>query len=346
MNLAGLLWRGLFLLLVAVLLAVGFLLARAASWRADELARLGEEGSGVEVAGGTIVQYAVRGSESPVLVVHGAPGGCDQALAVADACGLDGETMVIAPSRPGYLGTPLGFHLTPPQQANLLAALLDAIGIERTAVIGFSAGAPSAMSLALQHPGRVSRLVIVSGVFERVPPAAVDAPPRLPRAVLTGLTGDVGAWLAGWAAANDVVRLADACLPLLVEPREISRTKAFVSGNPGQEEILASFVRSVIPVSPRETGTRNDILQLQTLPKLPFANITVPTLIVHGTADPFIPAEQARAAAATIPGANFLPVEGAGHLVWLGPDAARATAAIRAFLDAGRREAGPSPDNR
>jgi pimeloyl-ACP methyl ester carboxylesterase len=346
MKPAGLLWRGLFLLLVAVLLAAGFLLALAASWRADEMARLEGEADGVEIGDGTVVQYVVRGTGRPVLVVHGAPGGYDQALAVAAACGLDADSMVIAPSRPGYLGTSLDFHLTPTLQANVLTAFLDALGIEKAAVIGFSAGVPSAIAMALDHPARVSRLVLVSGVFARVPPATEDVPPPLPRAVLTGLTGDVGAWLAGWASANDPARLADASLPLLVGPQEISRLKDFVMGNPEQQEILASFARSVIPVSPRETGTRNDILQIRTLPKLPLANITVPTLVIHGTADPFIPAEQARAAAAAIPGATFLPVEGAGHLVWLGPDAARAAAAIRAFLEAGPGQTPPEDSDR
>ena len=52
------------------------------------------------------VEVARAGEGPPVLVVHGMPGGSDQALAMGRSL-VDAGFGVIAPSRPGYLGTPL-----------------------------------------------------------------------------------------------------------------------------------------------------------------------------------------------------------------------------------------------
>jgi pimeloyl-ACP methyl ester carboxylesterase len=41
--------------------------------------------------------------------------------------------------------------------------------------------------------------------------------------------------------------------------------------------------------------------------------IGVPTLVIHGTADPLFPIEHGEALAREIPGARLLPLEGAGH---------------------------------
>lgn len=332
MNPARLLWRGLFLLLAVVLLAGGFLLARSASWRADALAGL-EAGAELMEIDGRVIQVAVQGSGPPLLVLHGAPGGYDQALAVAAACGIS-HAKIIAPSRPGYLSTPLGSSLLPQQQARDLVALLDALGVERTAVLAFSAGAPVALALALNYPDRVSSLVILSGVASQLPHRGREEPSHLPEAISNGLTGDVGAALVAWALEHHPEHLLDASLPLLVEASqaERERLKTSILEDPVQWEIFRQLASSVVPLSPRESGTRNDLFQLHGLPRFPVQNMGMPVLVVHGVADPFVPAEGARALAASIPGAIFLPVDQSGHLVWLGPDAARANTAIREFL--------------
>jgi pimeloyl-ACP methyl ester carboxylesterase len=48
-------------------------------------------------------------------------------------------------------------------------------------------------------------------------------------------------------------------------------------------------------------------------PHEPLSSITVPTLVIHGTADPMFPLEHGQALADEIPGATLLPLEGAGH---------------------------------
>ena len=46
----------------------------------------------------------------------------------------------------------------------------------------------------------------------------------------------------------------------------------------------------------------------------PLERITVPTLVVHGTSDSFVPFAQARALACRVPGAEMLTIEGGEHV--------------------------------
>jgi 2-hydroxy-6-oxonona-2,4-dienedioate hydrolase len=107
--------------------------------------------------------YADIGQGPVVLAIHGAGGGYDQGLFIAGQNGLsERDYRIIAPSRFGYLQTPLPERdATPARQADAHACLLDALGIqEQVAVIGTSAGALSAMQFAIKYPGRVSTLVL------------------------------------------------------------------------------------------------------------------------------------------------------------------------------------------
>lgn len=60
-------------------------------------------------------------------------------------------------------GRPLSFE----RDADDLAGLLDALGIEKTDLMGFSNGATTALQFALRHPGRLGKLVIASGLSRR-----------------------------------------------------------------------------------------------------------------------------------------------------------------------------------
>jgi pimeloyl-ACP methyl ester carboxylesterase len=87
-------------------------------------------------------------------IFHNCVGGL---LSVRD---LFTDRPVIAPSRFGYLGSSMPVDATPEHQADALVALLDALDIDQVDVSGESAGATSALQLALRHPERVSHLAV------------------------------------------------------------------------------------------------------------------------------------------------------------------------------------------
>lgn len=337
-------WRVLFLLVVIALLVCGLILAWAESWKADVIASLADGAEVVETKAGK-QQFAAKEDGHPVLVVHGAGGGYDQALAIAGALPWEG-VRVIAPSRPGYLGTPLSSILLPEQQADALAALLDELQIERVTVLGFAEGVPASILFATRHPTRTEKLVLISGLYERLkhPHEVTERP--LPERVLNTLGGDVTSAFVSRKVTENLERVLPEALDFYYAGPGRENLAKFILANPDQTSDFQAFLLSLVPISVRETGLRNDILQLKNLPPLPLAEVSVPTLIVHGSADPLQSAEGARGAAAKIPGAIFLGVEKTGHLPWLGPDAARAGAAIADFVrmpSAGQPPVTPSP---
>jgi len=110
------------------------------------------------------VEYFEQGEGAPVLFVRGSPGGGDQGIAMSRFLVPQGFR-AIAPSRPGYLGTPLTDSMaTPDQQADLELALMDALGVEQFAVMCWSGGGPSTYRLAAKHGDRVTALVMCAAV--------------------------------------------------------------------------------------------------------------------------------------------------------------------------------------
>ena len=143
------------------------------------------------------IEYAERGSGFPLLSIHGAGGGFDQGLAnVADL--VDDGFHIIAPSRFGYLRTPVPPNSSPAAQAAAHAALLSKLNIHKAVVLGISAGARSALEFALRYPNETAALIlIVPGTYAPDSPVAVEGS-RASRFVLWLVNN--GADFVWWAA--------------------------------------------------------------------------------------------------------------------------------------------------
>jgi pimeloyl-ACP methyl ester carboxylesterase len=106
------------------------------------------------------VQYAERGSGLPILNCHGVLG-CHTDGVDGWWTNMLGEGFrVVAPARFGYFGSTLPPGATPADQADAYALLLDHLGVDRAAVVGYSAGSASVLEFALRHPDRVVALVL------------------------------------------------------------------------------------------------------------------------------------------------------------------------------------------
>lgn len=322
----------LFLILVLVLLAVGGVLAWFSSWRADRIAALDGASEIVETTYGK-VEYVIRGEGPIVLIFHGSPGGYDQALLFGSKL-VDNGFQVVAPSRPGYLRTPLDSGLLPSQQADLFSALLDTLGEKKAAIVGVSGGAPAAIEFALKYPQRVTALALIGGVTKKVDPWKTKEFPNPGMLVINGYTGDIGSWIAVERAQSDPRQLFQSFL----EAEDVGdQTSRYLTANammkdPGQVEWFRDLVDTFAPLSPREIGARNDEINQFALPVYPFQNITAPTLIIHGTLDKSLPVADAKAVAKKIPGAQFIGVENVGQFVFLGPQGNEAQQSLIDFL--------------
>lgn len=250
------------------------------------------------------VEYVEAGHGQTLLMLHGTPGGSDQALAAAQVLGV--EARVLAPSRPGYLGTPLSTGRTPSEQADAMIALLDELGVETAVVLGASGGGMVAVDLAVRHPARIRGLVLWS---------AVTGPMRIWSGPL--LHGP----LAHRSTGAAVVRLVRRFPGLLVGRAAADQSVV---------DAALAIAETVFPIGPRRDGLANDTHQARSLAPDLAARVTVPTLIVHGTKDRNVAYRQATTAARLIPHARLVTVRGANHWTTLADSTAQA--AVRTFL--------------
>nr|WP_234835747.1 alpha/beta hydrolase [Sinorhizobium meliloti] len=248
------------------------------------------------------IEYAERGDGIPLLSIHGAGGGWDQGLTnVADLVGSGFR--VIAPSRFGYLGTPIPADTSPSAQADAHVALLSELEIDKAVVVGVSAGARSAIELALRHPDTVSALLlIVPGTYAPESPVMVEGSRGSAFAFwLVNAGADFAWWAAEKIAPSVLIRF------LGVPPESVEAA-------PAQErKRVMAIIRSVEPLSRRLPGINID--SAPDLRRLPLEKISAPTLVVSAQDDLFNTLPAAIFAARSIPGAKLVVYDTGGHLL-------------------------------
>jgi pimeloyl-ACP methyl ester carboxylesterase len=238
------------------------------------------------------VEYAERGHGDPVLVVHGIFHNCvGGLLSVRDYS----DRRFIAPSRFGYLGSSMPPNATPALQADAFVALLDALGIDRIDVIGESAGATSALQLAMRHPERVMHLAVLVGNLPGSPTAVVQ-----PSSAKL-FNRQFPLWALWTFAPSLMVRLVAGLPKGFAMSREDAR-------------FVAEFIDSLFPVSPQ--GVDFDaFVSNADVNDYNLEAINVPTLIVHTKDDQVASHEASKRAAERIPGARLVSLQSGGHLM-------------------------------
>jgi pimeloyl-ACP methyl ester carboxylesterase len=257
------------------------------------------------------IEYAAVGEGPPLLVVHGAGGGFDQGLELAAAIARDGFR-VIAMSRFGYLRTPLPPDASAAAQADAHACLLDALHVGRAAVLGFSAGGPSAMQFALRHPERTAALVLlVPAAYAPRPDAAppMRMPPGTAFLIDAALRSDLVFWAAGKLAHRTFIRAILGTPPEVVDSAPVA-----------EQARLEQVLEHVLPIVPRRMGLLNDAAVTSTLPRYELEKITAPTLAISAADCLYGTYDGARYTAEHVPQGRFIGYPTGGHML-VGHDA-------------------------
>ena len=251
------------------------------------------------------IEFAEEGDGQAVLVVHGAGGGFDQGLDLGKAFLGDGYR-VIAPSRFGYLGTPLPADASPKAQADAHLRLLDALQLDSVPVIGVSAGAPSALQLCLEHPERCSALVLV--VPMAWSPERVTADARLSplfRTVLDAIaSSDFLFWMAMKVARTTLVKT------ILGTP-----ASEYLRASEDERRVVDQVLRDTLPISRRVAGISNDSDVASNLTAFPLEEMRVPPLVISAADDLYATYDSALYTAEQIHRGEFIGFSTGGHLL-------------------------------
>jgi pimeloyl-ACP methyl ester carboxylesterase len=305
-----------------LLVIIGIALADFYSWRSSVVAGI-ETDPRRRIASTALgdIEYAVEGDGVPVLVLHGSLGGYDSALQVGSR--LE-NVRIIAVSRPGYLGTPLSAGASHQEQADLFAALLDQLGIDRVVVYAVSAGGPYGMEFSLRHPERTLGLVLGSTGLGLVPDATDLEPDRENPVPELGNATLLFADMYMWASARFFPSMLGNSL-----------SDSFDADDPVQIAQVERLARSLVPMGSRWAGNYNDGIQSADPAgnDWPLEESTVPTLIVHGDRDPLSSYEAAQIVAERIPAAELLTIEGAGHAAFTAEQLTRMSSTIASFIE-------------
>jgi pimeloyl-ACP methyl ester carboxylesterase len=149
-------------LLTVVLLTAGYFafLTRRIAARAERL--VPPRGKFVDV-GGSRIHYVEQGEGRPILFIHGLGAYLHHFRHPLFADFGDGYRLIaIDRAGSGYSTRAKGLTGRLPEQAGQVAALIDALGLEKPLLVGHSLGGAIALATALDYPEKISGLALIA----------------------------------------------------------------------------------------------------------------------------------------------------------------------------------------
>jgi proline iminopeptidase len=192
----------------------------------------------------------------------------------------------------------IGWPLRPPYRLGDMAedalGVLSALGVAKAHVVGVAMGGMIGQVLAARHPGRVLSLTTIMSSSGR---RGLPGPTRAARQALArrpSNPADTDAMI------EQMVQLLRA-IGSPAYPATEKQLRRRVARSLRRNCCPAGAARQMLAVA--ASGDRSELLK----------TITVPTLVIHGAADPMVPLACGVDTAKRIPGARLEVIEGMGH---------------------------------
>jgi 3-oxoadipate enol-lactonase len=234
---------------------------------------------------GVSLEYDDIGNGVPLLLIHGFP--LDRTLWRAQIAGLQQQYRVIAPDLRGFgqSSDTDGEAVSMEQYADDMKALLDSLSVKQVVIGGLSMGGYITLAFIAQYADRVKGLILAN--TRAVADTEESRHTRLTNAELV--------------RENGTALLIESMAPKMLAPSAKSE--------------MTIAVRSMM-ARQRSPGVRSALLGMAARPDrtalLRF--ITVPTLIITGSADLLIPPDDSEAMHNLIPNSQLVNIPDAGHL--------------------------------
>ncbi len=250
------------------------------------------------------IEYAEIGSGPAILGIHGAGGGFDQGLALVSPFATKGYRVIVM-SRFGYLRTPVPPHPSIALQADAHACLLDALGVRSAAVVGVSAGAPSALEFALRYPARCTALILlVPGWYPTAGSSLRRMGPMAARIFARTLRSDFIFWAISRLLPTAADRTVLGTPPAVVE-----------AGSVSEQARVAAILQGISPISQRQAGlSLEGRLTVERLSQ-PLESMNVPTLAISAEDDLYGTYANAQFIARHGPHCGFVGYRTGGHML-------------------------------
>lgn len=239
------------------------------------------------------IDYGSFGSGPPVVLLHGLA--CGKRMWFHQVRALSPHFRVIVYDQRGHGRTEAPddrSRYSPGHLVRDLAGFLDALALDRVALVGFSMGGGPALALAAQRPERVSHLVLAD----------------------VGAGADDG-WKIQWLA-NRWIDFAEreGTEAMIADMLRSEQFKFYANRGPRFRRHMAGLIRATPPAGLRHTlsevlGKRKSLFRMTEGLK----SIKVPTLVMLGQQD-YLCRNSSRLMAETIPGAAICRIAGAGHI--------------------------------
>jgi RNA polymerase sigma factor (sigma-70 family) len=222
-------------------------------------------------------------------------------------CGLSDRQFDVTPTLDTYVGD--------------LAAVADAAGLERFALLGLSGGGPTAIEYAARYPERVSRLVLYGSWARGRDKRGRDQTEE------TRLMIDL--MRVGWGGAVPAFRKVFSSIFIPSAGEEQKRWYDDMQQASSSGEMAARLWRSRTLIEVSDTARR----------------VTQPALVLHARHDRAVPYEEGRRLASLLPAARLVTLESDNHILQEAEPAWEAFLTdVRSFLGIDEREATVAAD--
>lgn len=270
-------------------------------------------GEFIDVGGARMYYYAAgkRGAGDPIVLIHGFPTSGHLWADVVPHLPDGHRVIVLDLLGYGRSDPPREHPVSIRAHAERVVALLDLLGVNYGCVVGHDIGGAIALTMAVRHPQRVSRLGLISS-------AAFDAWPtrevKIVRAMLPLTRHLPPTWLLSVLRADLQRGYTDSDRA----QRSIDRYVRPFADASGRD----AFFRHLLELDPGDTEALTPRLR----------DLMQPTAIVWGRHDPFLPVRIARRLQAAIPGATLEIIDDGCHFI---PEEApqQVAGAIRTLLE-------------